>query len=144
MIRILFSLWIDELAPILSNPKVMEYSVDGLFPQGESRHNLQTRILEQYQNYGYGLCVIVSKETKEIIGLAAPLQQEVDEKKCIEIVYRIAPSKWGKDVIPEVIEAIQAAMIASDKHLSPQVIYRKRIWSDKEVYRAMEANMFLI
>lgn len=98
---------IDELAPILADPKVMEYSVDGPLSREDAQQKLQHRILDHYDEYGYGLYAIVSKETKKIIGLAGPLQQMVDDEEGVEIVYRIASSEWGKGYASEVVETIR-------------------------------------
>ncbi len=98
---------LDELAPILADPDVMEFSSSGPLSRDEAQTYLQQRILDHYKEHGYGFWAIVSKKTKKIIGLAGPLRQRVDDEECIEIGYRIASSEWGKGFASEAVQAIR-------------------------------------
>jgi len=98
---------LDELAPIFADPKVMEYSVSGPLSRDKAKEYLQYRILDHYEEYGYGLWAIVSKTTQKIIGLAGPVQQKVDNEKCVEIGYRVSSSEWGKGYASEALESIR-------------------------------------
>lgn len=98
---------LDELAPILADPKVMEYSLSGPLSRDDAQTYLQQRILDHYENWGYGFWAIISKNTNKIIGFAGPVQQKVDIEECIEIGYRIASPEWGKGYASEAMEAIR-------------------------------------
>ncbi len=97
----------DELALILGDPKVMEYSLKGPLSREEALKQLRQRILQHYVDRGYGLWALISKETKKLIGMAGPIVQTVDGEECVEIGYRIASSEWGKGYATEAVAAIR-------------------------------------
>ncbi|MGA8164027.1 MAG: GNAT family N-acetyltransferase [Waddliaceae bacterium] len=98
---------LEEFAPILADPKVMEYSLSGPLSRDEAQQYLQHRILDHYEEWGYGFWAIVSKKTMKIIGLAGPKQETVDDENCVEIGYRIASSEWGNGYASEAVKTIR-------------------------------------
>ncbi|MBF5060208.1 GNAT family N-acetyltransferase [Candidatus Neptunochlamydia vexilliferae] len=98
---------LDALAPILGDPQVMEYSMTGPLSREDTSTCLQKRIFQHYQEHGYGLWALISKETSQLIGFAGPIHQEVDGEKCVEIGYRLAPSEWGEGLATKAVIAIR-------------------------------------
>jgi ribosomal-protein-alanine N-acetyltransferase len=56
---------------------------------------------ERYQQTGYGLLAVISKETGELIGQAGILQKEIENKTEHEIAYSLLPNEWGKGYASE-------------------------------------------
>jgi len=98
---------IDELALILGDPEVMKYSLKGPLSKEETLDYLRQRMLKSYEEHGYGLWALVSKETNRVIGLAGPINQIIDGEEYVEIGYRITRSEWGKGFATEAVECIR-------------------------------------
>ena len=56
---------------------------------------------ERYQQTGYGLLAVISKETGNLIGQAGISEKELEDKTEHEIGYSLMPSEWGKGYASE-------------------------------------------
>jgi ribosomal-protein-alanine N-acetyltransferase len=57
--------------------------------------------LDRYQQTGYGLLAVISKETGELIGQTGILQKELKGNIEYEIAYSLIPDEWGKGYASE-------------------------------------------
>ncbi len=61
---------------------------------------------ERYQQSGYGLLGVISKETGKLIGQTGILQKELEGKIEHEIGYSLMPSQWGRGYASEMTEVL--------------------------------------
>lgn len=98
---------VDALKPILGDPEVMEYSLNGALDQKGILKYLKERILVSCEKQGYGLWALIHQETGEFIGIAGLMNQIIDEEEVIEIGYRLAKRYWGLGFATEAVEGIK-------------------------------------
>ena len=93
------------LAPILSNPKVMRFSL--------GRKNLQETVnfireqMKSYEENGFGLLAVFEKESKSLIGYCGISIQEIEERHFLELGYRIDSAFWGQGIGTEAASAVR-------------------------------------
>jgi len=98
---------LDALATLLGDEEVMRYSVTGPIREKKKvQEYLQTRILDHYSRYGYGLYAVISQEDQQFIGFIGLLTQEVDGQKKVELGYRLKPAYWGRGLAQEGAQAV--------------------------------------
>jgi RimJ/RimL family protein N-acetyltransferase len=86
---------VDSLIPFFLNEKAMEFLSPVTLPVEKHVEKWVSRQLERYDNDGYGLTKLISKETGELVGLCGLLYQVVDDEEELEIGYRLMPGHWG-------------------------------------------------
>jgi len=90
--------WIE----FFNDPKAIELFPDfGLNTIEERVQHWIDRQLIRYQENRYGLQMLISKETGELIGQCGLLLQEVDGIKELEVGYHIISKYWGNGYAPE-------------------------------------------
>lgn len=97
---------LDDLAQILSNPKVMRYSPRGPIPQDKVIQVTQ-EILEffvkHWQQHGFGVWAVLDKQLDRLIGHCGlnflPNSPEV------EVLYRFDQNYWNKGIATEATKA---------------------------------------
>lgn len=98
---------LDALALILADPDVMLFSLNGPLKDKEKvRDYLQTRILDHYAQFGFGLYATIHKQDQCLIGFVGLLTQFIEEEKKVELAYRLAPAYWGKGLATEAARAV--------------------------------------
>ena len=147
---------IDTLIPILSDPEVMRYSIDGVKTKSQTAHFLE-RILDYYRQYHFSLYALIEKETQQLIGFCGLLPWKWQGKKEIELGYRLAKKYWGKGLATEAATAVIAH--AWQKLAIPQIfciiepenkrsirVARKlgMIYLTKDVFYDLQVNIYCL
>ena len=84
----------DALYEILSDAETMQHYPKPYDEAGT--HRWLTWSLENYEKYGFGLWVLVLKETGEFIGDCGLTMQNIDGEQLPEIGYHIHKKHWRK------------------------------------------------
>jgi ribosomal-protein-alanine N-acetyltransferase len=66
---------LNALALLLSNEKVMQFSLAGPLSFEKAKEYLENRILEHYSRYGFGLWALISKEDNRLVRLSGLMHQ---------------------------------------------------------------------
>jgi len=96
---------LEDLVPILGDPQVMEFSILGVHDRQLIRRFVEQRLLS-YLDPGFGLYALIHKQNQELIGYCGFFVQKIDERKEVEIGYRLATKYWGKGLATEAAQAI--------------------------------------
>lgn len=104
---------LDAFAELVALPEVMEFSLKGPMDREESEFYLQTRLLDHYEKYDYGLWALIEKKSDTLIGIAGLIHQEIDAEDYVELGYRLHPSYWRRGLATE---ACRAIMSYASKH----------------------------
>ena len=97
---------LDNLAPILADPKVMYFSARGVQTRKQTKKFINW-MLSSYQEEGFGLYAVIHKENKQVIGFCGLLVWLFKQKREIEIGYRFATKHWGKGLGTEAAIAVR-------------------------------------
>lgn len=87
---------LDLIAETRSDPDVNKY-LGG--PEKQSREAIEKRLpfyLESYRKFGFGFCLMIWKETGEVIGSAGI--QPLGETGEIEVGYNMIKPFWGRGI----------------------------------------------
>ena len=95
----------DALVPILSDAEVMRYSLIGVHDRRQIRQFIEQRLLS-YLEYGFGLYALVYKPNQEFIGYCGFFIQPIEQRKEVEIGYRLAKKYWGQGLGTEAAKAV--------------------------------------
>ena len=93
------------LIPILSDPEVMRYSIIGVHNRPQIRQFIEQRLVS-YLQPGFGLYAVVDRETREFMGYCGFFIQSIEERKEVEIGYRLAKKYWGQGYATEAAKAV--------------------------------------
>lgn len=108
---------LDDVAAILSNPRVMKYlGVDAKPVCRDECEQILESIIRLWQNRGYGRMAVISKENNKLIGVAGLRYFEGDA----ELFYLLDEPFWGKGLATEVAKAILE--YGFETHDFPQII----------------------
>lgn len=89
-----------ELAPILANPQVMQFSPTGILSIAQTQEKIET-FITTYKKFGFGKWAVIFKESNELIGYCGIALEQIDNKNEKEIGYRLDPRFWGKGLATE-------------------------------------------
>lgn len=95
----------EAFADLMADPEVRRYSVTGILDREQSRQYLQ-KILDHYQQYGYGRYVIIDKRDNAFIGYAGFIVQEIENIKRTELAFALKPAYWGQGFAFEATSAL--------------------------------------
>ena len=93
------------LIPILGDPEVMRYSIIGVHNRPRIRQFIEQRLLS-YLECGFGLYAVINKKDEEFMGYCGFFVQSVDDRKEVEIGYRLAKKYWGQGYATEAAQAV--------------------------------------
>ena len=96
---------LDALFELYGDGEIDKYT-DSLYPYEEEKEFQCAYIENMYRYFGYGLWLVFSKETGELIGRAGLEHREYDEEIELELGYIIGTKHQGKGYATEVCEAI--------------------------------------
>ncbi|NEP57601.1 MAG: GNAT family N-acetyltransferase [Symploca sp. SIO2G7] len=95
----------EQLAPILADPRVMQFSTTGVLSVSETQAKIQS-FIASYQNYGFGKWAIFCKESNQLIGYCGIAIEQIDNKEEKEIGYRLDSKFWGQGLATEAAAAV--------------------------------------
>lgn len=95
----------DELFKLYEDGEIDKYT-DPLYPYEEEKEFQRAYIENMYRYFGYGLWLVFSKETGELIGRAGLEHREYHEEIELELGYIIGTKYQGQGFATEVCEAI--------------------------------------
>lgn len=97
---------LDCLYEIYEEPSITEYMED-LYPNKEDEIEFTKSYIENmYAFYGYGMWIVIEKESSRIIGRAGLGNRELDGEMYLELGYVIAKSCQNRGYATEVSKAI--------------------------------------
>jgi RimJ/RimL family protein N-acetyltransferase len=96
---------LEALAPILTDPQVMEFSIIGVHNQQQIRQFIEQRLLS-YLERGFGLYALINQQSHELIGYCGFFVQTIDNRREVEIGYRLAKKYWGQGLATEAAKAV--------------------------------------
>lgn len=95
---------LQELTPILADPKVMKFSPTGV----NSVEQVQERIegfIACYKAFGFGKWAVILKESDQLIGYCGIAVDRIDGKDEKELGYRLGSRYWGQGLATEAASA---------------------------------------
>lgn len=132
----------DNLCKILQDRDVM-YAYEHAFSDEEVQEWLD-RQLKRYEDYGFGLWLVVLKDTGEVIGQCGITMQKVNENDVHEIGYLFQKKFWHKGYAIEAAKACkkyafeklkvdEVYSIIRDNNFSSQKVAERNGMTVKEV-----------
>ncbi|AFY36179.1 GNAT family N-acetyltransferase [Calothrix sp. PCC 7507] len=91
---------VDQLTPILANPRVMEFSPTGILSASQTQARIDS-FITSYQALGFGKWAVIFKENNQLIGYCGIAIEQIDHVNEREIGYRLDPEFWGKGLASE-------------------------------------------
>ncbi|MBA2726736.1 MAG: GNAT family N-acetyltransferase [Parachlamydiaceae bacterium] len=92
---------LHAFASLMADPEVMRFSLSGPMSKEKAKEYLQTRILDHYAKYGYGLYAVILKEDNQLIGQIGLISQNIDGVSKTELGYRLHTRYWGQGLATE-------------------------------------------
>lgn len=97
----------DDLAELLMDAEVMEFSTSGALSSREVAEKLET-FRGHWPKWGFGQTAVVHKEDRKVIGYCGLVQfDDIDGRTEIEIGYRLNRNYWGQGFATEAARAIR-------------------------------------
>ncbi|MBE9139534.1 GNAT family N-acetyltransferase [Nodosilinea sp. LEGE 07088] len=91
---------VPQLAPILSDPRVMKFSPKGVLSTAETQEKIE-EFIALYQSHGFGKWAVIFKQTNQLIGYCGIALEHIDGINEPEIGYRLEPAFWGQGLATE-------------------------------------------
>jgi len=95
---------VDALSEILGDPKVMEFSTNGPYSKEETKSFIK-QCLSEYEHPGFSLWAVIHKYDAKLIGYCGIRPEEIDDRKEVELGYRLAYQYWGQGLGTEAAKA---------------------------------------
>ena len=95
---------VQQLAPILAHPQVMQFSSTGVLSVSETAAKIQS-FIQSYQHYGFGKWAVIHQASNELIGYCGIAIEQLDHRDEREIGYRLNPAFWGQGLATEAASA---------------------------------------
>ncbi|MFN6570287.1 GNAT family N-acetyltransferase [Dendronalium sp. ChiSLP03b] len=95
---------VHQLAPILANPRVMEFSPTGILSASQIQAKIDS-FITSYKTLGFGKWAVIFKETNQLIGSCGIAIVQIDNVNEREIGYRLDPEFWGQGLATEAASA---------------------------------------
>jgi RimJ/RimL family protein N-acetyltransferase len=130
----------QDLCEILQDKDVM-YAYDHPFSDDEVKSWYKNLMIDHYKKHGFGLWVIIHKETKELLGQCGLTIQTVNGEDFLEIGYHLKKKHWHKGYAAEaalgckkyafeILKAPRVYSIIRDDNIASQNV-AKRIGMEK-------------
>lgn len=95
---------VQKLAPMLSDPRVMRFSPQGVLSTVETQAKIED-FMASYQQHGFGKWAVVLKATHQLIGYCGIMLEHIDGVDEPEVGYRLDPAFWGQGLATEAAKA---------------------------------------
>lgn len=96
----------DAIHAILSNPRVMEFSLKGPYTEEDTRNFLE-RMQHSQSEKGFSLYAVIHLSDNKLIGYCGFIEQIIDGIIELEIGYRLDPAYWGRGLATEAAAAVR-------------------------------------
>jgi ribosomal-protein-alanine N-acetyltransferase len=98
---------LDRVAAWYADPEVMRYiGAGGTRTRAETRVNLE-ELIDAESRQGFGVWGTVERSSKALIGRCGLMQQEIDGRQALEVLYLIARPHWGRGFATEAAIALR-------------------------------------
>ena len=91
---------LHQLAPILTNPKVMKFSPTGILSVSQVQAKIDS-FINSYKEFGFGKWAVIFKDSNQLIGYCGIAVEQIDKVDEREIGYRLDPEFWGRGLATE-------------------------------------------
>ncbi len=108
-----------ELAPILADPQVMQFSPSGVASIVQTQEKIED-FINCYKESGFGKWAVILKQTDELIGYCGIAVDQIDNNAEKELGYRLASRFWGRGLATEAASA--AIQCGFDKFNLPYIL----------------------
>ncbi|MBE9109633.1 GNAT family N-acetyltransferase [Nodosilinea sp. LEGE 07298] len=95
---------VQKLALILGDPRVMQFSPQGILSTAETQTKIE-EFIDSYQRQGFGKWAVVFKDNHQLIGYCGIILEHIDGVDEPEVGYRLAPAFWGQGLATEAAKA---------------------------------------
>ena len=96
---------VDSLAALYADPAVMTF-LGGPRSYEMTRQHIE-RIIQNYQDYGFGLWAVIHKGDRGLMGRCGLIPQVIEGVAEVEIGYLMAQAYWGQGLATEAAVAIR-------------------------------------
>ena len=95
---------LQQLAPILADPKVMRFSPTGVISVGQVQEKIEG-FITCYREFGFGKWAVVLRDSGQLLGYCGIAIDQIDGKDEKELGYRIDSGYWGQGLGTEAASA---------------------------------------
>ncbi|XGW00107.1 MAG: GNAT family N-acetyltransferase [Leptolyngbya sp. BL-A-14] len=95
---------LQELAPILADPKVMKFSPTGVSSVEQVRERIEG-FIACYNEFGFGKWAVILKQTNQLLGYCGIAVDQIDGNEEKELGYRLNSRYWGQGLATEASSA---------------------------------------
>jgi [ribosomal protein S5]-alanine N-acetyltransferase len=95
---------LQELAPILADPKVMKFSPTGVNSVEQVDKKIEG-FIACYEELGFGKWAVILKESNQLLGYCGIAVDWIDGKNEKELGYRLDSRYWGQGLATEAASA---------------------------------------
>jgi [ribosomal protein S5]-alanine N-acetyltransferase len=93
------------LAPILADPQVMKFSLNGVLSVVETQAKI-AELIASYKTYGFGKWAVIYKPNHQLIGYCGIAVEDIDAQPEKEVGFRLATQFWGQGLATEAAAAV--------------------------------------
>jgi RimJ/RimL family protein N-acetyltransferase len=95
---------LQELAPILADPQVMQFSTNGVNSVEQVREKIEG-FISCYQQFGFAKWAVIHKQNNHLLGYCGVGVDQIDGNAEKELGYRFDASYWGQGLATEAASA---------------------------------------
>lgn len=95
---------LQELAPILADPKVMKFSPTGVSSVEQVRERIEG-FITCYNEFGFGKWAVILKQNHQLLGYCGIAVDQIDGNDEKELGYRLDSRYWGQGLATEAASA---------------------------------------
>lgn len=95
---------VQSLAPILADPRVMQFSPTGPLSTEQTQAKID-EFIALYKTFGFGKWAVLAKDNHELMGYCGIALETIDGNPEREFGYRLAPPFWGRGLATEAATA---------------------------------------
>lgn len=96
---------VNDLAAMYADPTVMAF-LGGPRSYETTQQHIE-RIIQNYQDYGFGLWAVIHKGDRRLMGRCGLIPQTIEGQGEVEIGYLLAHAYWGQGLATEAATAIR-------------------------------------
>ncbi|PZD71820.1 hypothetical protein C1752_04497 [Acaryochloris thomasi RCC1774] len=91
---------VQDLAPILADPKVMTFSPTGVVSISQTQEKVES-FIACYREFGFGKWAVLLKDHQKLIGYYGLAVKQIDGNNEKELGYRLDSELWGQGLATE-------------------------------------------